>query len=302
MTTIAFFVFSYNKGRLLANCVESIEQCAPFASITVVDDRSDDPETCRILEQLAASHRVIQSLARSRHKHGGLYHNMQLALDTADQHGLACFVQDDTQIVRPLTQDDETSLAACFANDSRLGFIRPTFLKGSALARGRGTGFRFDAGSGLYFAQPDGRSAGVHYSDVFLAPPERLRAVGWRFQFGEGANQALAARHFGPMGYLQYPFVMWLPHTPAFRGRQKTWTLSIAERVRGCGIYPYRIMRPDEVRALGNAAQQRPAVAEDFLTPAQGTPSKPWIYHPLQGSRWLKHLHSLELAVRGLGR
>src|SRR5690606_21926670 len=47
-----FCIFSFNRGRFLQNCVDSIEQCAPGARIVVFDDSSYDEATKEVLEQL----------------------------------------------------------------------------------------------------------------------------------------------------------------------------------------------------------------------------------------------------------
>jgi hypothetical protein len=38
--------------------------------------------------------------------------------------------------------------------------------------------------------------------------------------------------------------------------------------------------------------------AEDFLENVNSALEQPWVYYPLQGSRWLKKLNSIELSIR----
>ncbi|MBC7185339.1 MAG: glycosyltransferase family 2 protein, partial [Marinobacter sp.] len=53
-----FFVFSYNRGPHLKNCIESIETCAAGHRVIVYDDASEDPETQQILRDIETRHEV----------------------------------------------------------------------------------------------------------------------------------------------------------------------------------------------------------------------------------------------------
>lgn len=302
MNALRFFVFSYNRGEFLANCVRSIEECVPEAGITVVDDRSTDRATQEELASIERRHRVIHAGTGSGRKHGGLYRNMQAALDGATDETLACFVQDDTQVVRRLDDDDVTALTRRFEQCPDLGFVSPCFMRGRTRQRNPGMAFRYDPALDLFFPGSTGRSAGIYYSDVCIVQVERLRAAGWRFASGEPANQRAAMGHFRPMGYLRCPFMMWLPNVPAYRGRAKSLALRWAEHARGCGLYPLAYIPPEAIERLATASGEHPPVAEEWLAPVGGPIVTPWIYDPLQGSRWLKHLDRLELGVRRAGR
>ena len=98
-----FCVFSYNRGRFLENCIESLEACVPFADIAIFDDASNDGETVAILERLSQKVPVIQPGSVSSRKVGGLYDNMQSALDYAESYDLGCLVKEETQGVRTVS-------------------------------------------------------------------------------------------------------------------------------------------------------------------------------------------------------
>ncbi|MGM0812712.1 MAG: glycosyltransferase [Pseudomonadota bacterium] len=295
---LRFFVFSYNRGQFLANCVHSIERSAPGAPIVVFDDCSSDPATCAVLEDIAIRHRVVRAGETTRHKLGGLYGNMQAALESAADNEFVCFTQDDTQMVRALSDEDYRTIAACFAARPELGFLSPAFIRGISRRGRRRIDFGYDARLQLFCPRPSRRSAGVHYSDICLSRADRLRAAGWRFRIGEPANSAQAAMHFGPMGYLRCPFLMWLPNGPAYRGKTKTLALRWAERRRRCGFHPFRDLDPAVVERLRHAPAPLLPVAEDFLTIADGELDKPWVYDPLQGASLLKHLNRGELFLK----
>lgn len=295
-----FCVFSFNRGRFLSNCIQSIERCAPEARIIVFDDDSDDPETQQVLESVSEKHRVEQPGNRSSHRLGGLYGNMQTALELCGDAETLCFLQDDTQLVRPLVEDDLSDIEALFESLPELGFISPCFIRGRTLSRG--AEFDYDSTHRLYFRRPDERSSGIHFSALLITKPARLARAGWRFEGAEPRNDEQAARLFGRMGYLHAPFAMWLPEVPAYRGKKKTLGLKLAEKKRRCGFYPFEIMDEEEARSL---RERDPSVlprAEDFLRCSPHEPPKPWAYNPLTDTGWIKLLNQVEVALRKVFR
>lgn len=293
-----FFVFSYNRGPFLRNCVESIERCAPDAGITVYDDESDDPETVQILRLLSARYNVVHGKHDAANPHGGLYSNMQAAYDSLDNEHIVCFLQDDTQLVRPITADDMAFIERYFSEHPECGFLAPVFLrritKQKTLAR-----FEYDPGYGVYFCRhQNDKCAGVYYSDIFVSTAERLREAGWRFQQSELENEQQARECFGEMGYMYAPFMMWLPNGPAFRNREKPLAYRLAEKQNRCGCYPFRYMAEHDIERLkGRPPSERP-IAEDFLDTVDTGLEKPWIYHPLKRSRLLRKFYKIESFIR----
>lgn len=297
-----FCIFSFNRGPFLSNCIRSIEHCLPEAEIVIFDDNSEDAETLSILKEVAQTHRVVVPEELGSTKHGGLYDNMQSAIELLKDRELVCFLQDDTQIVRPIFDSEVQRLRALFAEDPTLGFIQPCFLRASAKHR-RPFKTPGDADTTLLYREDRGQSAGVHYSDLLITSPSRLLERGWTFKSSEPDNEKQAKTLFGPMPYLYSPFAMWLPAVPAYRGKTKTWALKYAEEIGQCGYYPFEIWSADQSRQfLARPAKQLP-IAEDYLSCRGHAPEKPWKYTPLSGHRWLKKLNSIELFVyRRLGR
>ncbi|WP_024461266.1 glycosyltransferase family A protein [Marinimicrobium sp. LS-A18] len=289
-----FCIFSFNRGPFLRNCVRSIEQCRPDARILVFDDDSSDEETLTVLKEIEKAHRVVTPDKAGSTKHGGLYDNMQSAIEILRDEPLVCFLQDDTQVVRPILDREIDSLRRLFAETPTLGFVQPCFLRASAKHRRpfRSTG---DQSTELLYRENRGQSAGVHYSDLLITSPARLLKSGWQFQSSEPDNDRQASRLFGPMPYLYSPFAMWLPGVPAYRGKKKTWALKLAEKRGDCGFYPFEIWSQEASEAfLARPPQQLP-IAEDYLSCAGAAPRKPWKYTPLSGHRWLKKLNSIEV-------
>lgn len=263
-----------------------------------MDDASDDPETIKVLDAIAARHETISSASLSGHKHGGLYGNMQAALDRSSED-LLCFLQDDTQLVRPLESRDTDDLRASFDAAPDLAFISPCFIRGIALKHKQDCHFRYEEGSGLWYWHPQKRSTGAYYSDVVVAHRNRLQETGWRFEQGESANDRQARQTFRRMGHMAAPFAMWLPNVPTYRGKRKTMALQLAEWQRNCGLY--RIAELDKQLTADLRDSYRHGalpIAEAWLHTSHGAVRAPWKYDPLQGSTALKLLDRVERVLR----
>ncbi|MBU2884145.1 glycosyltransferase family 2 protein [Gilvimarinus agarilyticus] len=294
------FVFSYNRGPFLENCIRSIEACAPQCKLTIIDDGSDDPNTRQVLASIRERHQVVENTADSGHKLGGLYANMQAAYEMATGDELICFLQDDTQMVRPLTDTDLIDLRNSFDQQPDLGFISPAFVRGISIKKPANRDFRFDLERNFWFWYPRKRSTGTWFSALLIADPARLRKVDWHFEVGESVNNHKAAKIFCRMARMRAPFSMWLPNGRAYRGKQKSLALRFGEWSRRCGLYPLEVMSDKEVQTLKTAEPARLPVAEDFLKTTHGRIKLPWAYDPMQGAGWLKSLDRLERKLRGL--
>lgn len=297
MTILTVCIFSFNRGKYLRNCVESIRTCIPEADIVIFDDNSDDPETLAYLEEAAVSCRIVEPGEIGTIKHGGLYHNMNAALDLLRDRSLLCFLQDDTQLVRPVSYSEMKEMDELLDRTPGPGFVHPCFIRGIDLSKRPVTTLAGPA-SAFFYRQDTGQSAGIHYSDLVVFKPGRLIAAGWRFHQSEPANDRQAKELFGMMAYMWLPFAMWLPEVPAYRGKKKTLGLRLAEKKKQVGFYPFRLLLDDEVERTRKQEPPRLPVAEDFLECTSGSPPKPWTYNPLTGLRLLKHLNNLEVAFR----
>lgn len=291
---LAFCIFSYNKGQFLRNCIESIEICAPGVPIYIFDDDSTDSDTQQYIDSISTKHHVVINKKKGDGKHGGLYHNMQVAFETLENFSLLCFLQDDTQITRPLDSIEIQNFSAAFKKYPSLGFIHPCFIR--AIDANKNT---ITPREGLidnsYFRSDTGQSAGIHYSDIVLFSPEKLRENDWYFTNSEPRNDKLAKQVFGSMLYLYSPFAMWLPEVPAYRGKKKTRALKIAERKRGCGFYPFNIWTNVQVRQFLGRQNYDVPIAEKHLECNPQPEYEVWRYNPLSGYPFLKKLNIIEL-------
>lgn len=299
MSPIVFCVFSYNRSEYLQNCIASIEQCAPHCAVRIFDDNSCDPQTRETLATLSQRYAVIYSSPENgvQSKHGGLYGNMQRAFSTAEEDQLLCFLQDDTQLVRPLSERDIAELADFFAVSASPCFVQPAFLKGYSKKKDdRLT--RFDAAKRVYFVDRFNNSAGAFYSDICVFRVKDLRAVGWEFVTRESGNERRARLFLAQMAYWRDPFVAWLPNVPAFRGKRQTLALRLAQRARRSGYYPLAIMSPEKNLEFVARPDCQVPYAEHFLRPLHGRIKEPWTYYPFQGVAVFKWLNSAELIIR----
>ncbi len=96
-------IFSYNRAAYLQNLLESITRFYPDFDVAVFDDMSEDSATGKLLAALKQKGtRVITGDAdTTKSKHGGLYTQMNEALNYAIEQGFdyAYFVQDDMQFL-----------------------------------------------------------------------------------------------------------------------------------------------------------------------------------------------------------
>ncbi|MFD2165817.1 glycosyltransferase family A protein [Thalassotalea euphylliae] len=294
-----FCIFSFNRGQLLKNCVSSIELCVDKPNIIVFDDNSTDRETMAVLSEINEKHDVIVPKLddQNAHKCGGLYNNMQLALDSMPEESLVCFVQDDTQFVRPIDQHDMDDIEHFFAHHQQSAFMQCAFLKGKARNRVNGYTY-FDNVSGAYLRQDVKQSAGIYFSAVSIGHVGRLKAVDWTFKSREKDNNTQAKALFGPMGFMKNPFLMYLPSAPAYRGKMKTLGHKLAEKKNNCGFHPFNLMEDAQLAAFKARNPSTLPFAEDFLSLAFAELPKPWVTNPFQGTKILKALHKAELVVR----
>jgi glycosyltransferase involved in cell wall biosynthesis len=295
---LQIFVFSYNRADFLRNCVESILQCAIDCPVTVVDDNSDDAATRAYLANLPDGVKLLQPEVSSEDRHGGLYNNMQLALDHANSTDAMLIIQDDMQLVRPLSEDDYRYIEDFFNHFSTSAFLGPVFLKGRRRYRNRRI-TRLASDFPVYFrryrAKKDHR--GLHYGDVAVAHVGRLREAGWRFKQGEVANAEVAAVTFGEMGYMAHPFVMYLPQVPVYRGKRKSMAVTMAERWSGSSPKRLLTMTAEQTATFKERPLTTLPVAENYLQCSDASVKRPFHYTAVNAYPLLRALHKLELLM-----
>ena len=293
--TLEVAVFSCNRGPWLAQCVASVRTALPFARLRVHDDGSDDPATREVLEALGEA--VVSHDGGGRARHGGLYANMQHALDAAEGDHLL-LLQDDMQVVRPLLAGDREEIAAIFRALPEAAFLAPTFIKGRRRRRHMRR-LIADPARRAYRPRPDlpaGRRLAYH--DTALAHVGRLRAAGWQFAGSEAACVARARALFGEMAWMGDPFTFFAPEVPVHRGRAPGRAGKLAARRGPAAPIGFEMM--DE--AASARFRARPLsdwpVAEEHLIPTHPATRRPFVYKDVRRRWWLNLLDKAERAPR----
>lgn len=264
---LAIYVFSFNRGQFLENCLQSVEACASGAPVTVIDDRSDDAYTLAVLKTFGRKLRVVTAgeAQISEHKTGGLYNNMRFAFNDARDSGkrFVLFLQDDMQLVRPILRRDITGAAAFFDVNPNAAELHTCFMKRYYADRDEQL-TKPDA-SGEAYLRPSSYPGFSGFSAVGLFDIERVSELFGELQQGEYSNNEFAQKNGIQMGISTRPFMMWLPYPISHRGKHRNFPLQLVESLAGCGYYPYQIMTEERVaRLLGRPLDQRP-YAEDWL-------------------------------------
>lgn len=292
----AVAVFSFNRGAHLRNCLRSIDRGWPGVNLHIVDDGSDDPEVAAVLGDYAGRAHIDRVDVLNKAKNGNLYRNMQRVYERLPDSTLLVCLQDDTQLVRSVTDHDRKEILDYLESYPSTAILSPAFQRGTISARALSE-LQFDpARQMFFFNRPNPKVAGMHYSDVALFHVGRLRQAGWTFIEDEFANDKQARALFGPMPYLPCPWAMWVPNAPAYRNRSKTFAWRLGERWSRSGLYPFELMTPAQVEAMRvrdfDAAKP---IADQFLTLADGRElPHPWAYDPLKRWRILRRLNELE--------
>lgn len=127
-------IFSYNRLEHLRTAVDSARANLPSARIGVFDDRSTDPAMLAYLDSLGEM--VVRADENLNARHGGLYANMQRAVEMAEGRYLL-ILQEDFQVVRPVVPVDFDEISTIFASDARCAFLSVLFMPRGRMRRYR---------------------------------------------------------------------------------------------------------------------------------------------------------------------
>jgi len=288
-------IFSFNRGGYLENCARSCLANLPGARIEIYDDASNDQNTLRILSELEADgcivHNVRPEDASSRH--GGLYGNMQLALENCPTP-IILFLQDDTQVVRALDKTTADAIRHAFA-DPDIAFVRPQFFKHLDMWRFK-SHFHQSHSNGLIEPNQAYKDCNIDhaYCDVVLGDVELLKRRAWRFNAPERANQDAAKALFKYMPYLVHPFVFYCPEVPSYRDRKLYLASKIVQSERNNEVVRLQDMSSELVEKLFALGDGDLPIAEEFLTASRDDVRFPFVFQDYARSRGLHALYKVE--------
>lgn len=286
--TIEVAIFSFNRVTYLRNCVDSVKRNMPFATIRIYDDASTDPETISYLDKLGAV--VISSSDGLGSKHGGLYGNMERAIEQAGADMLL-MIQDDVQIVRSVSEQELILMADSFDGH---GFLGVTFFKGQNFKlfvgayAGNGTCYR-----PVYQNTLSRNSQTNSYADVILCDVNTLREKKWVVQITESKMVQSAREIFGPMNHYRDPFVFFCPQVPFFRDRSKSLSGRLAHKYVNGPVF-FKDMDDQQIKALKERCLDSLPVAEDWLFPTIATIKRPFVYQDARALWWTDIVYGIE--------
>jgi len=288
-------VFSFNRGPLLRNCVLSCVENMIGAKIIVYDDQSDDEETLGILNELDALSIEIRRVtyADQNDRHGGLYRNMQLALEDCETRFLV-FLQDDTQIVRLLDSSTADVIRSTLLEPD-IAFVRSQFFKQMDVSRFL-PHFTLESENGTIRPKDEYKACDVDhaYCDVMIADTDILKASKWRFRQLERDNQKQARELFRYMPYLKHPFVFYCPEVPSYRDRKLYWASRIVQNSRNEEIVSFLQMSDDKLKELAVLPDGSLPIAENYLVPNSRDVIQPFVYQDYARTWWLHALYKVE--------
>lgn len=277
---LAIYLFSFNRGQFLGNCLESIRLCASDFETTIVDDNSGDPETRSILDSQRPYWRFLepQDTSDSDHKTGGLYNNMRLAFKDAKKRNKSyvLFIQDDMQLVRRIEPEDLAAASDFFKSNTNSAELHTCFLKRYLHERDQAT-MGLDSSQQAYL-RPSDYPGFSGFSAVGLFSVTRFHDLFGELRRGEYANNEFAQTQNIQMGFARNPFMMWLPYPISHRGKKRNMQLHLVEGLAGCGYFPYETMTQERIKLLKNRPASELPLAENWLTCPNLSPTKYWSF------------------------
>ncbi|MGC9418249.1 MAG: glycosyltransferase [Rhodovulum sp.] len=241
---LSIFVFSYNRGVFLKNCLNSVFECNEGKfPVFVIDDNSNDPEVNSALKD-AVSEFGVEVVKNNRNdrefKTGGLCGSMNTAMKIAQEQRCkyALFIQDDMQFLRGVETKDVENFGSYFAaNPQSLQLTLCFFPRLGHLERGGEV--VLDPSKVAWRRLPKYEGGKSHFSDVGLFHVERFFQYLGRFEPGEEVNSARCADAGLYRGLYRAPIMHWLPFPKSFRGGKRSLLHSFLEDLCGAGFHPY---------------------------------------------------------------
>lgn len=264
----AIFIFSYNRGKYLENCVLSILTLMDDFPIYIVDDGSKEPYTQQVLNNLSVARNVTQ-LDLKKNKlvgekiRGGLYYNMQNALEFARENGIknVLFIQDDMQITRRVSTDEILLFNEFFKENAENCFmIKTCFLK-------KRFENRYKLNSSVYpqFYRVE-KGVRIHFSVIGVFSVANFFKLKNKLEQSEDKNNSYCEANNIFMPLCKLPFMHWLPYPESYRFGRRGLKHRIIEKLGNAGFHPIKYMNEQDLSNFSSRdlSLQYP-IAEDWL-------------------------------------
>ena len=266
---IGLYVFSFNRGQFLENCLRSINAYCPCAAVYIIDDKSSDPYTHRVLSNLDSTYTVLDVPESEDHelKTGGLYGNMNYAMAHARSLGtqIVLFIQDDMQLVRPIGEEDLSRVTSYFSCNENTIQCAQTFIRTLSIDSLKNK-VDIDCSRSAYIVKEKFEGGKSNFAATGFFNVDRFHARFQKFEAGEGRNSEKAQALGLKKGVSIYPIMNWLPYPISFRGKNRQWLHKLVETLGGAGYHPIEPMSPSEITHLLRRDPWELPIMEQFLT------------------------------------
>jgi len=241
MSTTEVYIFSYNRGQFLQNCVRSAQKYIPNAQITVIDDNSDDPETIKILESLSDKVWVKRPVNSNNKRWGGFYNNINWVIQELAESRWVLLIEDDMQFIRPFLKEDYKKINTFFDRNPKSAYLAIEFLKEKLRDKDKET-LNVDKEQEMYFFKEKAEDyrGTIHICSSGVLNIQLMRQVGYEFVGERPEIRSRAKRLFTQKGFYPYPIMMYLPSAPSVKNRKTTLVRKLVEKFYTTGFYPYK--------------------------------------------------------------
>ncbi len=302
MKEIEVFVFSYNRGKYLRNCIDSIRRHVPSSRVTVVDDASTDPETCKVLEDISG-HTTVVKRSKMLGIYGGYWNNMQYTIDELSQSDWAVFIEDDMQFIRPVLQEDLERIELFFDKFPKSGYLALEFMKEELRDRDYET-VSIDESVPVYFFRDEAEAyrGTIYCSNIGAVNIKYMRSIKYRLGEDEKQTREKAKIAFDKMGFYPYPLLMFLPFSEAVKNSKRTLVRRLVEKWYKAGFYPYRDLSEAKLVELLERDLSVLPITGDYLTTKNTPPQHSYVYKDSMKrcNGVIRRLEKLERLIRHL--
>jgi glycosyltransferase involved in cell wall biosynthesis len=276
---IKVYIFSFNRGNYLQNCIRSLEDCAPDLPVTIIDDNSDDKNTLKVLQELSERYTIIRNdpIDMKEEKTGGLYGNMNLAMQEAknNEYEYVLFIQDDMQMVRDFCEVDVQYIKSYFYSKKNSIQLVTTFIR-TLSKDGFLKKYYLDHSKSAYIRKKEFEKGKSNFSAIGVFSVQRFFDLFEKFEIGEVVNSN-KARNLGLVyGFYIYPFMNWLPYPISFRGKKRKLLHYLLEKIGNSGFYPIEKMTKEQQQAFFQRYPNEIPVMEKYLQSPTSPRSDVW--------------------------
>ncbi|HET56198.1 MAG TPA: glycosyltransferase [Ignavibacteria bacterium] len=279
MHTIEVFVFSFNRGKFLKNCVDSAVRYIPNAKVNVIDDNSKDKETLQILDQLSQSVTVLKPKSSDNKRWGGFYENINWVFHDLANNPWVIFIEDDMQFIRPFLNSDFDNINNFFKKYSNAACLSIDFFKEEHRELNN-RNVEINNTDKIYFLKNTAKTyrGTIHFNNPTIFNIKRIREIGFEYRNCRIENRNNFEQSFDRMGFYAFPLLMYLPSPPSTKNKIKTHTRHLVERYYRTGFYPYQEMTQEELEQFLNRDISILPYTSDWLKTTAPLPEPPFEY------------------------